>query len=104
MYIIHLIIGALLGLSPLVYIKKTIPALVFGFTSRSSAGTIPLTIKSQESMGVDKGIANMAATFGTSIGQNGCAAIYPTMLAIMIAPARLLNKLDKEKYNKVIED
>ncbi len=26
--------------------------------------------------------ANMSATFGTSIGQNGCAGIYPAMLAI----------------------
>ncbi|VWL85390.1 cation:dicarboxylate symporter family transporter [Oceanivirga miroungae] len=86
MYIIHILIVVLLGLSPIVYIKKSISALIFAFTSRTSAGTIPLTISSQEDMGVDKGISNMAATFGASIGQNGCAAIYPTMLALMIAP------------------
>ncbi|MEI5740724.1 cation:dicarboxylase symporter family transporter, partial [Staphylococcus aureus] len=37
-------------------------------------------------LGVPEGIANFAATFGLSIGQNGCAGIYPAMLAIMVAP------------------
>jgi len=31
-------------------------------------------------------VANLAATFGATIGQNGCAGIYPAMLATMIAP------------------
>src|SRR5699024_511968 len=59
----------------------------FAFTSRSSAGTIPLNIQAQKnSLGVDEGIANMSASFGATIGQNGCAGIYPAMLAVMIAP------------------
>ena len=29
----------------------------------------------------------MAASFGATIGQNGCAGIYPAMLAVMIAPS-----------------
>jgi L-cystine uptake protein TcyP (sodium:dicarboxylate symporter family) len=33
-------------------------------------------------LGVPEGIANFSATFGLSIGQNGCAGIYPAMLAI----------------------
>ena len=28
----------------------------------------------------------MSASFGATMGQNGCAGIYPAMLAIMIAP------------------
>lgn len=94
MYIIHLIIVSLLGFSPIVYIKKTIPLLSFAFTSRTSAGAIPLNISTQESLGINEGIANMSATFGTSIGQNGCAGIYPTMLALMIAPTLGINVLD----------
>ncbi|EEY09901.1 L-cystine uptake protein TcyP [Mannheimia haemolytica] len=31
-------------------------------------------------------IANFSATFGATIGQNGCAGIYPAMLAVMVAP------------------
>ncbi|HHQ7209426.1 L-cystine transporter [Staphylococcus aureus] len=87
MYIIHLIILSLLGISPIRYIKKTLEVLIFAFTSRSSAGALPLNVQTQtRRLGVPEGIANFAATFGLSIGQNGCAGIYPAMLAIMVAP------------------
>ncbi|HDJ6206590.1 TPA: L-cystine transporter [Staphylococcus aureus] len=87
MYIIHLIILSLLGISPIRYIKKTLEVLIFAFTSRSSAGALPLNVQTQtRRLGVPEGIANFAATFGLSIGQNDCAGIYPAMLAIMVAP------------------
>lgn len=37
-------------------------------------------------LGVSDGIANLSASFGATIGQNGCAGVYPAMLAVMIAP------------------
>lgn len=87
MYIIHLIILSLLGISPIRYFKKTLEVLIFAFTSRSSAGALPLNVQTQtRRLGVPEGIANFAATFGLSIGQNGCAGVYPAMLAIMVAP------------------
>ncbi|HCZ7981242.1 TPA: L-cystine transporter [Staphylococcus aureus] len=87
MYIIHLIILSLLGIRPIRYVKKTLEVLIFAFTSRSSAGALPLNVQTQtRRLGVPEGIANFAATFGLSIGQNGCAGIYPAMLAIMVAP------------------
>ncbi|HCU7639430.1 TPA: L-cystine transporter [Staphylococcus aureus] len=87
MYIIHLIILSLLGISPIRYVKKTLEVLIFAFTSRSSTGALPLNVQTQtRRLGVPEGIANFAATFGLSIGQNGCAGIYPAMLAIMVAP------------------
>ena len=39
-----------------------------------------------EELGVRPPVANLSATFGATIGQNGCAGIYPAMLAVMIAP------------------
>src|SRR5690625_727617 len=87
MFIIHFILIGIFGLNPFTYIKKVLPVLGFAFTSRSSAGTIPLNTQAQNSaLGVDVGIANMSASFGATMGQNGCAGIYPAMLAIMIAP------------------
>ena len=60
---------------------------MFAFSSRSSAATLPLNTETQISkLNVPKGIANLSASLGTTIGQNGCAAIYPAMLAVMIAP------------------
>ena len=94
MFLLHLVIVALTGLSPVTYVKKTAEALLFAFTSRSSAGTLPLNIQTQtKRLGISEGIANFAGSFGLSIGQNGCAGIYPAMLAVMIAPTVGINPL-----------
>lgn len=89
MFIVHMIVIAVNGLNPFTYLKKTAHVLTFAFTSRSSAGTLPLTIEAQKNkLGVSEGIANLSSSLGTSIGQNGCAGIYPAMLAVMIAAAQ----------------
>jgi len=86
MFVIHFILVSVFGLSPITFMKKIWPVLVFGFGSRSSMAAIPLNVDTQtQRLGVDEETANMSATFGTSIGQNGCAGIYPAMLAIMAA-------------------
>ena len=95
MFIIHLIILAFMGLNPVIYVKKVIPVLIFAFTSRTSAGTLPLTIEALiNKLGVPSGYANLSASFGVSIGQYGCAGIYPAMLAVMVAPTVGINPLD----------
>ncbi|OXS76604.1 L-cystine transporter [Domibacillus enclensis] len=95
MFVIHLIMITLSGLSPVTYVKKVGETLSFAFSSRSSAGTLPLTLNTQTTrLGVPEGIANFAGSFGLSIGQNGCAGIYPAMLAVMIAPSAGINPLD----------
>jgi len=95
MFIVHLLILLLMGFNPLTYVKKVIPVLVFAFTSRTSAGTLPLTIETMiNKLGVPSGYANLSASFGVSIGQNGCAGIYPAMLAIMVAPTVGINPLE----------
>lgn len=87
MFIVHLLILTATGLNPVTYVKKASDALIFAFTSRSSAGALPLNINTQTTrLGVPDGIANFAGSFGLSIGQNGCAGVYPAMLAVMIAP------------------
>jgi len=88
MFIVHLLLLSFVKLNPRNYVKKGLPTLTFAFTSRTSAGTLPMTIKTQtKDLGVSEGIANFAGSFGLSIGQNGCAGIYPAMLAVMVAPA-----------------
>lgn len=94
MFIIHFILIGVFGLNPFRFIQKVIPVLLFAFTSRSSAGTIPLNIEAQKNaLGVDQGVANMSASFGATMGQNGCAGIYPAMLAVMIAPSMGIDPL-----------
>jgi L-cystine uptake protein TcyP (sodium:dicarboxylate symporter family) len=87
MFVVHLLIVGGAGLNPLRYARKILPVLTFAFTSRSSAGAIPMSVQTQtRRLGTPEGIANFAASFGATIGQNGCAGIYPAMLAVMIAP------------------
>ncbi|MEI4770731.1 L-cystine transporter [Psychrobacillus sp. FJAT-51614] len=95
MFAIHLIIISLSGLNPITYVKKAAEPLIFAFTSRSSAGTLPININAQTNkLGVSEGIANFSGSFGLSIGQNGCAGVYPAMLAFMIAPSQGINPLN----------
>lgn len=87
MFCVHLAMVSGAGLNPWRYVKKIFPVLAFAFTSRTSAGSIPMSVATQTSrLGTPEGIANFAASFGATIGQNGCAGIYPAMLAVMIAP------------------
>lgn len=95
MFLVHLILISLAKLNPVTYFKKGLPTLTFAFTSRSSAGTLPLNIKTQtDGYGVSEGVANFVGPFSLSIGQNGCAGIYPAMLAVMVAPTVGINPLD----------
>jgi L-cystine uptake protein TcyP (sodium:dicarboxylate symporter family) len=87
MFGVHLVLIAASGLNPRRYVKKIFPVLAFAFTSRTSAGAIPMSVQAQTArLGTPEGIANFAASFGSIMGQNGCAGIYPAMLAVMIAP------------------
>lgn len=95
MFIVHLLLIAFAKLNPVIFVKKGIPVLTFAFTARSSAGALPLNIKTQtDGYGVSEGVANFVGPFGLSIGQNGCAGIYPAMLAVMVAPTVGIHPLD----------
>jgi len=87
MFVVHGLIIAMVGVNVREYFQKVWPVLTFAFATRSSAATIPLTIRAQiEELNVPAPIANISASFGATIGQNGCAGIYPAMLAVMVAP------------------
>ncbi|MGL5541332.1 MAG: cation:dicarboxylate symporter family transporter, partial [Erysipelotrichaceae bacterium] len=85
-FVIHLGIVALNGLNPFLYLKKIAQVLICAFTSCSSLGTLPVTIETlTQQVGVDNGVATFVGSLGANMGMNGCAGIYPTLLAIMIA-------------------
>ncbi|WP_417696418.1 L-cystine transporter [Psychromonas sp.] len=95
MFIVHGVLVSLVGVSPTQYFKRIWPVLTFAFTSRSSAATIPLNVEAQiTKLNVPPAIANLSATFGATIGQNGCAGIYPAMLAVMVAPTMGINPME----------
>ena len=86
MFVIHLIIIALNGLNPITYIKNAAEPLLLAFTSRSSLGTLPVTIEAlTDKQGVEEGVASFTASLGANMGMNGCAGIYPALMAVTIA-------------------
>ena len=94
MFLVHGVLLVLAGVNLLDYFRRVWPVLVFAFTSRSSAATIPLNVETQiRELGNDSATANVSASFGATIGQNGCAGIYPAMLAVMIAPSMGIDPL-----------
>ncbi|MGB7995461.1 MAG: cation:dicarboxylase symporter family transporter, partial [Photobacterium halotolerans] len=89
------ILVAGVGVNPVRFLKKILPVLTFAFTSRSSAGTLPLNIETQvKKLGNGEAVSNFSASFGATMGQNGCAGLYPAMLAVMIAPTLGIDPLD----------
>ena len=86
MFVVHLILIALSGLNPFRYVKNVLDALVLAFTSRSSLGTLPVSIeKLTDHVGLDNGTATFVGSLGSNAGMNGCAGIYPALVAITVA-------------------
>ncbi|MBD1229135.1 L-cystine transporter [Xenorhabdus griffiniae] len=95
MFVVHGGLLAFTGINPLKFFKKAGPVLTFAFASRSSAASIPLNVETQtRRLGVPESIASFSASFGATIGQNGCAGIYPAMLAVMVAPTVGIDPFD----------
>nr|CBX80508.1 putative DAACS family transporter [Erwinia amylovora ATCC BAA-2158] len=95
MFAVHALLLSGNGINPLRFFRKVWPVITFAFTSRSSAATIPLSVEAQtRRLGIAESIASFAASFGATIGQNGCAGLYPTMLAVMVAPTTGINPFE----------
>ncbi|MBE6070607.1 MAG: cation:dicarboxylase symporter family transporter [Clostridium butyricum] len=85
-FIVHLILIALSGLNPIKYVKNVLEPLILAFTSRSSLGTLPVTIETlNKKVGLEEGVASFVGSLGSNMGMNGCAAIYPALMAITLA-------------------
>ncbi|MGL4338080.1 MAG: cation:dicarboxylate symporter family transporter, partial [Turicibacter sp.] len=86
MFIIHLVIISINGYNPIKYVMNVLDALVLAFTSRSSLGTLPVTIETlTDKVGLDNGTATFVGSLGANGGMNGCAGIYPALVAVMLA-------------------
>ncbi|MEV7420573.1 dicarboxylate/amino acid:cation symporter [Streptomyces sp. NPDC089919] len=80
-----LLLATVAKVNPLQFFKGAWPAIQLAFVSRSSVGTMPVTQKVTERLGVPKEYASFAVPFGATTKMDGCAAIYPALAAIFIA-------------------
>lgn len=89
-YIIHAVVvysttvKTLGGVSPLQFFKGMAPAMVMGFSSASSVGTLPLNLECAEKLGARRDIASFVLPLGATINMDG-TAIYQGVCAIFIA-------------------
>ncbi|WP_330331053.1 dicarboxylate/amino acid:cation symporter [Streptomyces sp. NBC_00536] len=80
-----LLLATVAKVNPVQFFKGAWPAIQLAFVSRSSVGTMPVTQKVTERLGVPKNYASFAVPFGATTKMDGCAAIYPALAAIFIA-------------------
>ncbi|GAA0317445.1 dicarboxylate/amino acid:cation symporter [Kineococcus aurantiacus] len=73
------------GLSVRGFFAKVWPATQLAFVSRSSIGTLPVTQRVTEDLGVPRSYASFAVPLGATTKMDGCAAIYPALAAIFVA-------------------
>nr|WP_298250411.1 dicarboxylate/amino acid:cation symporter [uncultured Halomonas sp.] len=77
---------ALLGrLNPLRYLQGILDALVVAYSSASSSGTLPVSIRcAQKNLGVSEGVSGFVLPVGATINMDG-TAIYQGVVAVFIA-------------------
>ena len=81
------LISVLGRLNPIRYLKAITNPAAVAFTTTSSSGTLPATIKSaREEMGVSKGVASFVLPLGATINMDG-TALYQGVCALFIAQA-----------------
>ena len=82
-----LILKTVGGLKLAPFFKGIIDAQIVAFTSTSSSGTLPVTLRcAQENLGVSKSISSFVLPLGATVNMDG-TAIYEAIAAIFIAQA-----------------
>lgn len=85
MFGVHFLLLLSQGLNPIKYAKKAFSVWLFAFSSRSSLGTLPMTVSVLEKkLGVSPVVANFVASIGSTTGLNGCAGYFPAMAAVFV--------------------
>ena len=89
-YIIHALLVYSLsaqvfaGVSPIKFFKGAFAAMMFAFTSTSSAATLPVSKECSDNMGADKDISAFVLPLGATINMDG-TAIYQCVATVFLA-------------------
>ena len=89
-YIVHAVViysfsAKVFGkISPLKFFRLASPAMIFAFTSTSSAATLPVSKECADEMGADKDVASFVLPLGSTINMDG-TAIYQCVATVFLA-------------------
>ena len=70
--------------NPLAFFKGAAAAMIFAFTSTSSAATLPVSKECADNMGADKDISSFVLPLGSTINMDG-TAIYQCVATVFLA-------------------
>lgn len=71
-------------MSPLMFFKEMIPAMLFAYSSDSSLATLPVSMKCTQKLGVPKDVGDFVLSLGATINMDG-VAIYLGVTSVFIA-------------------
>jgi len=75
-------------ISPIRFYQASSPALMLAFSSRSSVGSITMTVSTMiERLKINSRVANFIGPLGAVMNMNACGGIYPAMVSIFAANA-----------------
>ena len=77
-------VSSLAKVNPLKFFSGMLPAMMMGFSSASSVGSLPLNLECVEKLGAKKEVASFVLPLGATINMDG-TAIYQGVCAIFIA-------------------
>ncbi|MBZ5489080.1 dicarboxylate/amino acid:cation symporter [Halomonas aquamarina] len=78
-------IGLLGRLNPVRYLKGSLDAMMIAFSSASSAGSLPVSIRcAQQNLGVSEGVSGFVLPVGATINMDG-TALYQGVVVLFIA-------------------
>ncbi|SKA91162.1 hypothetical protein SAMN05443428_1118 [Caloramator quimbayensis] len=80
------LVALIVRINPLRFFKSIYPAQLVAFTTQSSYGTLPVTIKSLIGRTkISEKIASFVAPIGATVGMNACGGLYPAIAAVFVA-------------------
>ena len=72
--------------NPFSFFKQFWPAMITGFTTSSSLGTLPVTMETLvDRVKISDRVAGFVAPLGATMKMDGCGAIYPAIVCILTA-------------------
>jgi len=84
--LVYFVLLKVFGIDPLKFIKKAKDAMLTAFVTRSSSGTLPVTMRVAEEMGISRGIFSFTLPLGATINMDG-TALYQGVTVLFVANA-----------------
>ncbi|CAD5244481.1 dicarboxylate/amino acid:cation symporter [Thermococcus camini] len=85
--LVYAVLLKIFGIDPVKFLKRAKDAMLTAFVTRSSSGTLPVTMRvAEEGMGIDRGIFSFTLPLGATINMDG-TALYQGVTVLFVAYA-----------------